>query len=59
MTKTKTKREYFRKCGCCGCRGNQRNMVRTNLSPNGWFCRSCYETEMEESYDPLDDMEMW
>ena len=36
------KRKYFRKCGLCGERHEQSEMIRTYESPNGWICRDCY-----------------
>lgn len=42
------KRKYYRKCGICGCRHEQSEMVRTNLSPNGWLCHDCYISENPE-----------
>ena len=36
------KRKYYRKCGECGQRHEQSEMVRTSLSDNGWLCRDCY-----------------
>ena len=55
------KREYFRKCGECGKKDNQRKMIRTNLSDNGWLCCSCYEEIKFEYYDPYleGDIEEW
>ena len=55
MDKQKKKRKYFRKCGCCGDRHEQSEMVRTDKSPNGWFCKYCYSAEL----DPLYDLEEW
>lgn len=47
--KKKKKRKYFRKCGVCGERDEQSNMIRTNDSENGWMCESCYtDTHMHE-----------
>ncbi len=42
------KRKYYRKCGVCGERHEQREMIRTNESPNGWICRDCYFNEHPE-----------
>ena len=36
------KRKYFRKCGVCGERLEQSEMIRTDESPNGWVCHDCY-----------------
>ena len=44
----KVKRLYYRKCGLCGTRHEQSDMVRTNLSPNGWLCMSCCFTNHPE-----------
>ena len=55
MDKQKQKRKYLRKCGCCGDRHEQSEMVRTDKSPNGWFCKWCYSAEI----DLLVDMEEW
>ena len=35
------KRKYYRKCGVCGFRHEQSEMIRTNNSPNGWICIGC------------------
>jgi len=40
--KNKKKRKYYRKCGICGERFEQSEMIRTNSSPNGWFCWDCH-----------------
>ena len=37
----KRKRKYYRKCGVCGCRHEQTEMIRTDNSPNGWICIGC------------------
>ncbi len=49
----KKKRKYIRKCGLCGERFEQSEMIRDDDSPNGWFCADCYrdrhlENEIEE-----------
>lgn len=44
----KIRRKYFRKCGVCGDRHEQSEMIRTNNSPNGWLCRSCLFMEHPE-----------
>lgn len=36
------KRKYYRKCGYCGDRYEQSEMLRTNQSPNGWICFDCW-----------------
>ena len=50
-TKQKKKRKYYRKCGICGERHEQSEMIRTNNSPNGWLCFDCHniaETEYDD-----------
>lgn len=43
LIKGKTKkRKYYRKCGICGERHEQSDMIRTIESPNGWLCEECY-----------------
>lgn len=49
-TPAKKKRKYYRKCGVCGERHEQSDMIRTNQSPNGWICEDCYRNEHPE-YD--------
>ena len=44
------KRKYFRKCGVCGERHEQGEMIRTEQSANGWICHECYYAEHPE-YD--------
>lgn len=44
----KKRRKYYRHCGICGIRFEQTNMIRTNLSPNGWLCLKCYYEERPE-----------
>lgn len=46
----KAKRLYYRKCGHCGTRQEQSDMVRTNESPNGWLCKDCYHSTYGSSY---------
>lgn len=50
QTKQKKKRKYYRKCGICGERFEQSEMIRTNNSPNGWLCFDCHNAERPE-YD--------
>lgn len=50
------KRKYFRKCGICGERHEQSEMIRTNNSPNGWICWECYNFN-EHCYE--DFGEVW
>lgn len=51
----KKKRKYFRKCGCCGYREEQSVMIRTNKSPNGWFCLDCYHRQLDPYYDEIEE----
>lgn len=44
------KRKYYRKCGDCGCRHEQSEMVRTRLSDNGWLCKECW-ARLEDADD--------
>lgn len=51
MKSGKTKRKYFRKCGCCNRKFEQSEMVRTEESLNGWLCWDClleYSPNYEE-----------
>ena len=50
------KRKYYRKCGYCGKRFEQKDMVRTDLVRNGWLCKECYESE-EPLFD-VDEVEL-
>lgn len=34
-----------RKCGICGERHEQSEMIRTDNSPNGWICFDCHNVE--------------
>ena len=43
--KEKKKRKYYRKCGLCGERHEQSEMIRTDQVGNGWLCYDCYEKE--------------
>ena len=52
-TRHSKKRKYFRKCGFCGSRHEQSDMVRTDHSPNGWICRECLEDDEEPDLDGL------
>lgn len=49
----KKRRKYFRKCGICGERYEQSEMLRTNFSPNGWLCTDC-GLEKTEDFDSED-----
>lgn len=42
------KRKYYRKCGRCGERYEQSEMIRTNYSATGWICRDCQAEEHPE-----------
>lgn len=37
------KRKYYRRCGECGKKHEQSEMIRTRFSDNGWLCQDCYE----------------
>ena len=50
VQKPNKKRKYYRKCGICGERHEQSEMIRTNNSPNGWICFDCHNAEHPE-YD--------
>jgi len=41
------KRKYYRRCGICGKRYEQKEMKRTPYSKNGWLCKECYEDETD------------
>lgn len=53
MKQSNKKRNYIRKCGCCGRVNDQSNMVRVSkrLSDNGWLCEDCYEDIKYEEYE--------
>lgn len=55
--KPKKKRKYFRKCGLCGKRAEQSEMIRDNGSPNGWFCRDCDNTIHAHEYAEIETEE--
>ena len=38
--KNNKSRKYYRKCGECGSRHEQSEMIRTDLSDNGWLCQT-------------------
>ena len=50
MKQENKKRKYYRKCGICGKRHEQSEMIRTDDSPNGWICFECHNAEHPE-YD--------
>ena len=55
------KRKYYRRCGNCGKRLEQSEMIRTDLSDNGWLCRECYDeiTKNEDEdylFTDIDDL---
>ena len=52
----KKKRKYFRKCGVCGERLDQSEMIRTDQSSNGWICADCYYEKYPE-YEMDGDVE--
>lgn len=45
------RRKYFRKCGICGDRYEQSEMIRTDESSNGWVCPECYYDLHAELYE--------
>lgn len=51
ITKNKKKRKYYRKCGVCGKRQEQSEMIRCIESPNGWLCVDCYAAKHIEYED--------
>lgn len=51
MNTNNSNRQYFRKCGCCGCRHEQSELIRTNNSPNGWICLECFNTYNDPDYE--------
>lgn len=44
------KRKYFRKCGVCGERHEQSEMIRDSCSPSGWICLHCHVDKHTELY---------
>ncbi len=44
------RRKYYCKCGICGERYEQSEMIRTDESPNGWICEDCRAT-LRPEYD--------
>lgn len=50
-SKRKKKRKYYRKCGVCGDRYEQSEMLRTDNSPNGWLCFDCHNAKHPEYED--------
>ena len=53
-TLDKKKRRYIRRCGVCGERYDQRDMIRDNNSSNGWICHDCHAIKHPEY-----DIESW
>lgn len=45
----KPKRKYYRKCGICGERFEQSEMVRDEGSETGWLCVDCHIKEHLEN----------
>lgn len=43
------KRKYYRKCGICGERFEQSEMVRDEWSETGWLCVDCHIKEHLEN----------
>ncbi len=58
LNREKKKRKYFRKCGDCGKRFEQSLLIRTNKSPNGWFCCDCY-VDFQIVEHPEFDIDEW
>lgn len=54
MAINKKKRKYIRKCGVCGERHEQSEMIRAIISPNGWICIKC-----NWMFHPEYDIEEW
>ena len=48
MNERKKKRKYFRKCGICGERHEQSEMVRVYASPTGWLCWHCHYMNLQD-----------
>lgn len=44
-TSLKKTRKYYRLCGMCRKRYEQKQMKRTTHSRNGWLCKDCYESD--------------
>jgi len=49
-------RKYYRKCGYCGKRYEQKEMIRTDIVNNGWLCKECYYDE-HKYFDSISDDE--
>lgn len=45
------KRKYYRKCGVCGSRHEQSEMIRTDTSPNGWICTACWNDNNDPDWE--------
>ena len=45
------KRKYMRKCGICGERYEQSDMIRTDECENGWMCEDCYRSIHFEHFE--------
>lgn len=43
------KRKYYRKCGICGEKHEQSEMIRDGKSPTGYICMEC-EEHMNKDY---------
>lgn len=48
--KESKKGKYYRRCGICGKRYEQSEMIRTNILRSGWICNDCFNAEHPE-YD--------
>lgn len=44
-------RLFRRKCGVCGCRHEQSEMIRTNNSSNGWICIDCWNDNNDPDWE--------
>lgn len=55
-SKKKPKRKYYRKCGLCGNRQEQSDMIRVKneVSENGWACRLCFQDLARKYFAELD-----
>ena len=50
QTKKPKKRKYIRRCGVCGERFDQKDMIRDNSVSNGWICHDCHLDKHPEYY---------
>lgn len=56
--KNNKSRKYYRKCGECGSRHEQSEMIRTDLSDNGWLCQECYYNNDYDWYPYMSDADL-